>query len=703
MKKTLKIAGISLLILITLFAGSAFVVSRYVDPNKFKGRISQYVFAKTGQVLVINGSMHWSLFPWVGVKATDLTYYNAPSFSPKALISAKEMDIKIKLIPLTHGQIEIGNITLNNAVLNLIKNKSGKFNWQTIAEEDSKSPDTKNKSSSISKFSVASLSIKNGKLNWYDQQKNSHTGIDSLNINSKHIQLGQSFPLSLDFDLVDDNSVKKVSIEASADVTLSPDTQQYSLQNLKFNSQYPTSSNTVALKADGNVEADIRKQTLLSHLNFVINNVNGQINLKGTEISKLAQYEGTLTVDDFNLKKLLDELGSPLVTKNSDALKSVSLLSKINIDNGNVSLKQLHAKIDKTDIFGNLLLTTKNKNINFNLTANQINVDDYLSGETSNKKETTPSQPESKNSTPSPWKVNGRINVASVNVDKLKLSNLIANLDMQKNVIRIAPLSANLYKGQLDGSVVINKQQQSKTAIYIKQSLKNININEMLREFSDSDKLSGTTSLSTDLTSVTDSNTSFLAALNGKMQLTLTNGSLRGVDVIYQLSRAHAFIKHLSSPGITDSKETQFSSLSANALVTNGVINTDDLTITSEFLKVNGKGTTNLVNKDIHYRLNATAQPKLANENKDIGKEVTTYQVPIKISGKLTKPSVNLDFAELAKTLYAKQIEKTVSKNINQLKGNLQEQVQDKIKTLVPASLFNKIIKSDDAPAAPKE
>lgn len=704
MKKILTITSSFLLVIALLFVGSAFILGKFLDPNKFKGKISQYVYAKSGQVLVINGDMHWSLFPWVGLKATDLTYYNAPNFTPKTFVFAKEMDIKVKLIPLITGKMEIGNITLENAVVNLIKNKSGQLNWQTLAKQDKKTTVTEgenNKSSSLmNNLSIASLKIKNSKLNWYDQQKNSHTSINGLNINSKNIQFGRPFPLSLDFILLDEHNTKNMSLDMNTDVTLSTDYTQLVLKNIAIKSQYFAKENKINLNVAGNLATDLKKQTLLTNLNYEVNNVKGQISLNGSHIAKKPHFYGTFSTDEFNLKQMLQDFGKPADMKSNKALKSFSLLSKVDINGSAIQFNNLHAKIDETDFYGNVNLLPPNKNIQFNLLANKITIDDYLADKESSKTKNFGSISEEKAepSSPSPWAISGVLKVSDVNVDKLKLTNLVANVNMKKNIIQISPLRANLYNGQLMGEVTLDKHQSNKTAIYIKQSLKNINIKELLHEFSNSDKLSGTTDVTADLVSVTNENTSFMSALSGKINFVLTNGSLQGMDFIYQLSKAHAFLKHIPSPSISDSKQTEFSSLTASAVINNGVMNTDDISLTSEYLKVNGKGLTNLVNKEIRYRLNALAQPKLANENKEIGKEVTAYQVPIKVSGKLTKPNVNIDFVELAKIFYSKEIEKPISKqlekNINHLKENLKTQVQDKIKGLTPSSFLDKLISS---------
>ncbi len=688
----MKISGILLLVFILLFAGSALFLGRFVDPNKFKGRISQLVYAKTGQVLVINGKMQWSLFPWVGLKANDLTYYNPPSFTPKTFIAAKGMDIKVKLLPLITGKIEVGNVTLNHATLNLIKNKSGKFNWQALAKTEKRSSNQATEPhTNLSNFTITSLKIKNGRINWYDQQKNSRTVINSVNITSRGIQLGQPFPLEIQFHLLDDNKKQLLSLDLTSDINVSADRQQLSLGNIKIKSQLSLQKTKLNIQAQGKASTNLKNQSTLADLNYQMNDTKGQLNLIGQALNNKQIFSGTLTIDDFDPKKLIKEFDKEYELKNSEALKAASFLGKFTLNDKVIELTQFHAKIDQSDIFGNLSVSPDKKILSFNLNANQINISDYLPSDRKNDHKDSPSK-DSPPSNQNSWKLKGNIKIANLLLDKLKLSDVNALVAIHSPQIKISPIHATFYKGQLDGSLSV-EQQPNLTKVIIKQSLKNLDIKDLLQEFSDSEKLKGTTDITADLISTTHENTSFLAALNGKINILLKNGSFQGVDIIYQLSRAHAFIKHLPAPSDHNSKQTKFDSLAANATVTDGVINTDDLVLNSEYLKVHGKGSTNLVTKELHYRINALAQPKLASDNNQFGKEITTYQVPIKISGKISKPSFNIDFVELAKNFYSKQIQKQIVKQIDthvlHVKDNLKEQVQNKIKELSPSKLLH--------------
>lgn len=701
MKKIVKIISIFLMLLLILLAIAGFYLKQ-VDPNKYKAKISQYVYAKTGQVLVINGDMQWSLFPWIGLKANNLTYYNLSNFNPKIFVSAKEMDIKIKLLSLIRGKMQIRNITLDNATLNLVKNSAGQYNWQNLTNTKHKpeSYDPQDHSNKkITNFSIESLKIKNGKLTWYDQQQNTHSTITGLNITSKNIQFGQPFPLSLQFNLLNKDK-KDLSLDLATEVILTPDRQHLALEHMKLKGTSLLNEHSIDLQAKGRLEADFEQQTMASEVSFAIENLKGHLNLKGNNISQKPHFMGILSTEAFNLKTLLEALGKPLDLQNKDALDAISLLTKIESNDSSIKLTQLHATLDKTNIFGTINLLTARKVLQLNLLANQITLDDYKSNEASSSPLKKDVNEENSLNHGSTWTINGNIKINQLNAQKLKLKNFKTTLAVQGDLIRLSPLEAQLYNGNLKGSLLINKQQKNKTAIHLKQVIKNLDVKELLSEFSDSTKLSGNADVNLDAVSVITENTNFFSGLNGSLYLSLNQGALKGIDVIYQLSRAHAFIKHLSSSGLSDSKKTDFNTLSATATIDHGILTSNDLTLVSEYLKVAGKGSTNLVNQEIKYHLNALAQPRLTAVNNKIGQEVTIYQIPIKVSGMLTKPSVNLDFIELAKIFYAKEMQKPVvkqvTKNIEHLKDDVSEKIQTNLKHFLPRKILDKLKKSNE-------
>ncbi len=130
MSKVLKIVGIVFITLLVIFIIAGFLLTKLVDPNQYKAKISQEIFQSTGHQLTIKGDIAWSFFPWLGLKVNEVSLSNLPSFGNGNIATVKHADIKIALLPLFMGKVDINNITLNNLQLNLIKNRSGQGNWE---------------------------------------------------------------------------------------------------------------------------------------------------------------------------------------------------------------------------------------------------------------------------------------------------------------------------------------------------------------------------------------------------------------------------------------------------------------------------------------------------------------------------------------------------------------------------------------------
>ncbi len=692
MKKIISSIALILLFIVFLLIGSAFYLSHYIDPNKYKGRISQYVFAKTGQVLVINGDIKWSVFPWVGLKVKNLLYYNAHQFSPKVFISAKEMDMKIKLIPLLTKKIEIGNITLNNAIINLTRNKDGTVNWQSFAKTDKKIITEKNNLSSnkLATMIIESLRIKDGKINWLDQLDHTQTRFTSINVISHHIQFGKFFPFALELKFAEKKG-QDVAVQLHANILIPHHTEQVFLKNFVINSQ--SQDKNIHLQLVGDLATDISQKTTNAKFNFNLNDMSGRLELE-TDKNNPDQLTGLISTNNFNGNKFLLALGQNLNFENPTALSSASLISKLRLTKNIIQFQQLHAIIDQTDIYGSIIVSKKNKSVLFDLSANAIDLKNYCTESTKSKTSSiiAKNQSKEKKLPPATYAIKGRFQLAKLIVNKLLLTNLNAQIAAANHIINISPLQASCCQGRINGSLIIDKRQPNLTTVFIKQKITNLKIQELLHQFSNADKLTGNAELTLDLTSTIDRKRTFLSTLNGKVAFILNDGSLRGIDIIYQLSKAHSFIKHLHPPSMTNSKKTAFSALSANALITNGILSTDDILLTSEYLKVSGKGSTNLSSNEIRYHLNALAQPKLSDEYREIGKEITTYNVPIKITGTFIKPNVNLDFSVLTKMLLVKKIEKPLTDHLQKLKNGLQDKMKHKFQKYPAAKILSKLI-----------
>ena len=153
------------------------------------------------------------------------------------------------------------------------------------------------------------------------------------------------------------------------------------------------------------------------------------------------------------------------------------------------------------------------------------------------------------------------------------------------------------------------------------------------------------------------------------MSIELKDGTFEGTDVWYELRRARALIKGLEAPQPVLPARTRFSSVSATGVVTGGVMRNNDLFVELPFMQLKGAGQVDLVAATVAYDLVARvfARPELLQDvTEDELNDFTRAEIPLKVSGSLTSPSIKPDVQKLLR----KQVEEKIKDELmERLKG----------------------------------
>src|SRR4029079_13538795 len=122
--------------LIGLIVIGLILVVMFVDPNDYRDCIQRIVKEKTGRELTLSGDLKLSVFPWVALEAGPATLGDAPGFGPEPFVSIQEARVRVRLLPLLRGKIEVGNVKLDGARIRLITDESGRENWAALGKRE---------------------------------------------------------------------------------------------------------------------------------------------------------------------------------------------------------------------------------------------------------------------------------------------------------------------------------------------------------------------------------------------------------------------------------------------------------------------------------------------------------------------------------------------------------------------------------------
>ncbi len=157
-----------------------------------------------------------------------------------------------------------------------------------------------------------------------------------------------------------------------------------------------------------------------------------------------------------------------------------------------------------------------------------------------------------------------------------------------------------LYQGSGKGKVTLDGSG-AVPAVALKFDLAGLQVEPFLTAAAGFDRLSGTGKLALDVTATGKSERALINALAGKGALDLTNGEIKGVNLLALAESATA-----PMTGANAKDKTDFGSLTGTFVITRGVAKNDDLQLKSGIIPITGAGTVNLPERTVNYRVTAS-------------------------------------------------------------------------------------------------
>ena len=107
------------------------IVPPMVSVSRYKSRITQLLSASLGRPVRLS-SVEVRLLPRPGFVLTDLSVEDDPAFGAEPILHANAVTASIRLFPLWRGKLEIGNISVDEASLNLVRTTEGRWNLDSF-------------------------------------------------------------------------------------------------------------------------------------------------------------------------------------------------------------------------------------------------------------------------------------------------------------------------------------------------------------------------------------------------------------------------------------------------------------------------------------------------------------------------------------------------------------------------------------------
>ncbi|MBI5861326.1 MAG: AsmA family protein [Rhodocyclales bacterium] len=676
--RLIKIVGIGLLALLLLLVGTLYAL---FDGEKIKSELSRVVMEKTQRRLDISGPVALSLWPDVGVRLghTSLSEH-AGTQEFLAFDSAR---VSVAVLPLLSKQVAVNGLELDGLKATVVTRKDGTRSIDDLTGGPAKKAGADESAATPLQIDISHVRVTNARLTWRDEKSGSTKTLSDLAFSSGRV--------------VADSGRKTLAVDA-----------------LKLAMQGQSGTDKFTLKLDAPKLALSPEQargdalTLSATLAGTGRKLDAQVALSGISgaLDKLEIAKFDLGVDmTHGETQIKVRLTSPVaVNLTAQTLALEKLAGGLDLTHPALPMKQLKlplagsARVDLLQQTAQVALGTQFDEskivsrvdlakfsplkLKFDLAVDRLDVDRYF-----------PPRPASASkarggaagapggeapldfSALKTLDLTGAVRIGALQVNHLKFADLNARLTAAGGRLDVAPLSAKLYQGAMNGSLMLNANGN---AMALRQTLSGISIAPLLKDLADKDILEGRGNVALDISGHGATPTALKKSLAGSASLSLKDGAIKGINLAQSLRDIKAKLgarKDVAQQARATEK-TDFSELAASFRVTGGVAHNDDLTMKSPFLRLGGAGDIDIGNGRIDYLARASVVSTSAGQE---GKELAQLKgvtVPVRLSGPFENISWKIEFGSVV----ADAVKEKVQAKVDEKKQEIQQKAGDKLK-----------------------
>ncbi len=670
MPKPVKWILIVLAILVVIVITAVVVAPMVINLEKYKPRIEAEAGKALGRPVTLGGKIEPSVFPWVGVALSDIRIGNPPGFAEKDFVSVGLFEVRVKLLPLLSGDYQIRRFVVVEPRIVMEKRKDGHTNLEGLGGPPSPSPTPKpekapaekpksDQAPAIKALVVDEFAITNGHLLYIDAGAGARHEVKDLNLTLTDVSLDK--PIRMDFNAVAD--------------------------------QYPLALNGTV----GPVGTAPGKSPL--NVNLVAELIKElKVQVQGTiDPSKATpQFDMHVQVAPFSPRKVLTELKQmPFEPADPKALNSLALSlalsgspesvaitgGKLTLDDSLMTFQAQAKAFDKPDI-------------KLKADLDRIDIDRYLppppekkpgEGAQASPNPTAAAPPASAKKTDysalRKLVLDAQIKIAELKAKNLRMQNVVMKATAGNGVIRLAPMSIDLYKGSVAVESTLNVQQNTPRST-ANLAVKSVQAGPLLRDMLNKDIIEGVMNSAINLQFSGDAAEMIRQTLAGKGELKFSDGAIVGIDLANMVRNVQSSFGLGATP--TEKPRTDFSELLVPFTVADGVAKLNDAQVNSPLLRATANGSADLVKETLDMRVVPTFVGTLKGQGDT--KQRTGVMVPVLVGGTFDKPKFRPDIKGLLnQPLPDKEALKQMvptDQQIKDTKKDLEQKAQDLLKGL---------------------
>lgn len=545
MKRWLKIIFFVILFTPVILFGAFWGAVSFIDFNQYKPQLEAEFYANTGHKIDILGDLDLKVVP-LRLELGESKIYQKPSFNSEAvLLHFSQVNLNLSLAKLVfEKKFHLLGVELLEPKIYLVIKETGEANWKNLAEKNdayqfvrvANKPQVENQLTNFLDLELKTLNIENGEIIYENKMNKEMYQLRNLHLMAFNLALDKKFRLQTSAKLEDIKRQETLSLGVNGQGKLSQNFYKFELY-----------------KFDGFIE-----KTLLEH----------QEEQEGKLSYKLAQAiwqknENSLTIKELNLQAKGDELEldlefnsnhftgagqlrlarfnpitwlnyiqfSQLNFADKTAFKSLKGSTDFNFSLQGFSLNQLDLQLDESKLEGEISYQREPEKYTFNLSINQLNLDNYKILATNETGETEAYLPLAiPVTTIRNTGIEGKLSVKNLTAWEAKYSNFFTRINSNFGQLRLAPLDAELYLGKLQSSFMVDTNGSTPT-YKLKGRLTQVETQDWLSDLLKFEDLAGKLTMQFNFASLGTNLDLIKTNLTGDFNLELQDGAYLAMDL----------------------------------------------------------------------------------------------------------------------------------------------------------------------------
>ncbi|MBW4201587.1 outer membrane assembly protein AsmA [Enterobacter cloacae subsp. cloacae] len=572
-----------MILLVVLVAGLSALVL-LVNPNDFRAYMVRQVEARSGYQLKLDGPLRWHVWPQLSILSGRMSL-TAPG-AAQPLVSADNMRLDVALIPLFSHQLQVNQVMLKGAVIQLTQQTEAVRNADApVAPRENTLPDEP--SDTGWSFDIGKLKVADSVL-VFQHEDDEQVTVRNINLN---MEQDEHHLASLEFSGRVNRDQRDLTLSLNASVNASDYPHQLTADIQQLNWQL-TGAGLPAqgITGQGTMQAvwrEEQKQLEMNNLNLQANDSS----LKGQAsviLEAKPKWVLDLQFDKLNLENLLPP--PPASATDSDAAQTGQ-------SQGKQARPVISSNLDQPDYNGLRGFTA-----DILLKANSLR-----------------------------WR----------GIDFTDVSSQMFN---QNGLLVISELSGKMGAGHLSLPGTLDVRNENSTAAF-QPRLDNVEIGTILKAFDYPISMTGQLTLAGDFSGTKIDADAFRRDWQGQAHLELKDARMEGLNFQQLVQQAIERSSDVKAQENYDSA-TRLDSFSSDLTLDDGQLSLDGMQGASSMLSLTGEGKLDLVKETADTRFNVRVLSGWQGESKliDFLKETP---VPLSVYGKWQSLNYSLQVDQL--------------------------------------------------------